>query len=155
MANRKGIPPDVNKIQHREIQSTEFYWDKEHDLVLGSYVVNSSIKKKNNVLLFSAHKLILGTTMDDDKNKAAPYKLHEFTKGGTDVVDQKMGFYTCKFTSRKWSMVAFSYIVDTGRVNSSTLFAVNGNEDHLKHNSFEFGTDIVCGLVGPFSQQRN
>ena len=38
MANRKGIPPDVNKIQHREIQSTEFYWDEEHDLVLGSYV---------------------------------------------------------------------------------------------------------------------
>ena len=38
MANRKGIPPDVNKIQYREIQSTEFYWDEEHDLVLGSYV---------------------------------------------------------------------------------------------------------------------
>ena len=155
MTNRKGIPSDVNEIQHREVQSTEFYWDKEHDLILGSYVVNSSTKKKKNLLLFSAHKPILGTTMDDDKDKAAPYKLHEFIKGGTDIVDQRMGFYTCKFKSRKWSMVAFSYIVDMGCVNSSTLFAVNGIEDPLKQSSFEFGIDIVCSLVGPFIQQRN
>ena len=92
--------------------------------------------------------------MDDDKNTAALYKLYDFTKGGTDIVDQRMGFYTCKFKSSKWSLVAFSYVVDMARVNSSTLFALNGNKDPLKQSSFEFGMDIVCSLVGPFIQQE-
>ena len=36
-----------------------------------------------------------------------------------------MGFYTSKVKSGKWSMVAFSYVLDMARVNSSTLFALN------------------------------
>ena len=52
-------------------------------------------------------------------------------------------------------MITFSYIVDMARVNSSTLFALNGNKDLLKQSSFEFGMDIACSLVGPFIQERN
>ena len=93
--------------------------------------------------------------MDDDENKAVFDKFYEFTKGGTDIVDQRMGFYTCKFKSHKWSMIAFSYIVGMARVNSTTLFSLKRNKDPLKQNSFEFGMDIVYSLVGPFIQQRN
>ena len=89
------------------------------------------------------------------KTKKPFTRSYDFTKGGTDIVDQRMGFYTCKFKSRKWPMVAFSYTVDIARVNSSTLFCLNGNKDSLKQSSFEFGMDIVCSLVGPFIQQRN
>jgi len=32
--------------------------------------------------------------MDDGKKKLAIYKLYDFTKGGTDIVDQCIGFYT-------------------------------------------------------------
>jgi len=32
--------------------------------------------------------------MDDGKEKLAIYKLYDFTKGGTDIVDQCIGFYT-------------------------------------------------------------
>ena len=88
-------------MQHREIQWTEFYWDKEYELVLGSAVISSSTKKKENVLFLSTHKPTLGTTMDDDKDKAALYNFYDFTKGGTDIVYQRIGFYTCKFKSRK------------------------------------------------------
>ena len=84
--------------------------------------------------------------MDDDENKAAFDKFYDFTKGGTDIVDQRMGFYTWKFKSQKWSMVAFSYIVGMARVNSTTLFSLKRNKDPLKQNSFEFGVDIVCSL---------
>ena len=118
MANRKGIPADLKKVEHREALSTEFYWEKEGDLILGSYVVSTSTKKKKNVLMLSTLKPILGTTIDDNKKKAALYKLYDFTKGGTDIVDQRMGFNTCKVKSHKWSMVAFAYILDTARVNS-------------------------------------
>ena len=118
MANRKGIPADLKKVEHREALSTEFYWEKEGDLILGSYVASTSTKKKKNVLMLSTLKPILGTTIDDNKKEAALYKLYDFTKGGTDIVDQRMGFYTCKVKSHKWSMVAFAYILDTARMNS-------------------------------------
>lgn len=65
-----------------------------------------------------------------------PFTSYNFTKSGTDIVDQKMGFYTCKVWSRKWSMVTFSYMVDMARVNSSTLFALNLNKDPLKPSAF-------------------
>ena len=153
MTNRKGIPADLKKVDQREVLSSEFYWH-EH-LVLGSYVVSSSTKKKKNVLMLTTLRPILGTTIDDGKNKPALYKLYDFTKGGTDIVDQRMGFYSCKFKARRWSMTAFAYIVDTARVNASTLFAMNQKKDPLKLNSFEFGMDVVFGLISPFLKQRN
>ena len=70
-------------------------------------------------------------------------------------MDQRIGFYTSKAKSRKWSMVAFSYILDTARVNASTLFALNKKTDPLKQNSFEFGMAIVFSLVGPYIQNRD
>ena len=85
--------------------------------------------------------------MDDDRNKAGLYKLHDFTKGGTNIVDQRMGFYICKFKSRKWSMVAFSYIVNKACMNSSALFALNGNKDPWKQSSSEFGMALYAVLL--------
>ena len=154
MANRKGIPAAIKMVDHREILSTEFYWSDVDNIVLGSYVVSCSTKKKKNVLMLTTLRPILGTTSDDGKNKPALYKLYDFTKGGTDIVDQRMGFYTCKFKARRWSMTALSYIIDTARVNSSTLFAMNKKQDPLKVNTFEFGIDIVFGLVSVFIHQR-
>ena len=34
---------------------------------------------------------ILDATKYDDKKKPAMHKLYNFTKGGTDIVDQRMG----------------------------------------------------------------
>ena len=53
---------------------------------------------------------LLGVTTDENKRKPAILKLYDFTKGGTDVVDQKLGTYTVKSKSRKWTLVAFSYL---------------------------------------------
>ncbi|XP_057293812.1 uncharacterized protein LOC130622372 [Hydractinia symbiolongicarpus] len=135
IANRRGLPKDIKNVDEREVLSTEFYWDDKNDLILGSP--------------------FLSTTIDDGKNKAMLYKLYDFTKGGTDIVDQRMGFDTSKFKSRKWSMVAFAYILDMARVNSSTLFALNNKIDPLKQYSFDFGMSLVFGLVGPFVKQRD
>jgi len=62
--------------------------------VLCSYVVDTATKKKKNVLLLTITKPLLGLIMDDGKEKLAIYKLYDFTKGGTDIVDQCIGFYT-------------------------------------------------------------
>ena len=89
--NRKGIPAEIKDMKNRETLSTEIYWEKEGPLSLASYVVKTSSGKKN-VLLLSTHPQVLGTTKDDNKDKAGSYKLYDFTKGGTDIIDQRMGF---------------------------------------------------------------
>ena len=67
---------------------------------LPSYVVKSSMGKKN-VFILSILELILGTTKDDNCHKLGLYRLCDFTKGGTDIVDQRMGFHTVETKSRK------------------------------------------------------
>ena len=82
------------------------------------------------------------------------YKLYDFTKGGTDIIDQTMGTYTTKSKSQKWSRVAFSYLLETIRVNSSTLFELNKNHDPKLANSFNFSYEFATQLVMPHILRR-
>ena len=82
------------------------------------------------------------------------YKLYDFTKGETDIIDQKMGTYTTKSKSRKWSRVAFSYLLDTIRVISSTLIELTKNHDPKLANSFNFGFELATQLVMPHIVKR-
>ena len=46
--------------------------------------------------MLSTLEPILGTTKYDDYHKLGLYKLYDFIKGGTDIVDQRMGLHTTK-----------------------------------------------------------
>ena len=98
--NRKGIPLAIKDVKDRQPLSSEIYWQQDGPLILSTYVVKTATVKKN-VLLLSTLRPILGTTMDDNRDKLAQYKLYDFTKGGTDIVDQRMGFHTSKPKSRR------------------------------------------------------
>ena len=98
------------------------FWEKNGSRKISSYVVKTS-KGKKSVIVLSTINSIQGVTKDDDKKKPVMYKLYDFTKGGTDIVDQKMSFYSCITKSRKWTLVVFSYLLDAIRVNSATLYA--------------------------------
>ena len=41
--------------------------------------------------------------------KPAIYKLHDFIKGGTDMVDRRIGIYTCGQSLDAGQLAAFSY----------------------------------------------
>ena len=109
--NRVGIPATLKDVTNREINSTEKYWEKYGKRIFTSYVTKTSKGKKNAIVLSTIEPL-LGTTIDDDKCKPAIIKFYNFTKGGTDIIDQKMGYYTAKTMSRRWTMVAFAYLLD-------------------------------------------
>ena len=65
---------------------------------------------KKNVILLSTDPPILDITKEDVKIKLEIYKVHDFTEGGTDIIDQRMGCYTCKPKSRKWTITVFIYL---------------------------------------------
>ena len=66
---------------------------------------------------------------------------------GTDIVDQKIGSYTVKAKSRKWTMVALLYLLDTIKVNACKLFSLNKSLNPKKMNSFDFGYQLAEELV--------
>ena len=82
------------------------------------HTLSKHLKVKKNVIFLSTAPPILGITKDHGKSKLGIYKLYDFTKGGTDIIDQRIGFYTCKLKSRKWTITVFSYVIDMARVNS-------------------------------------
>ena len=96
--NRKGIPVELKVTKGKEELSSEIYWEKSKGkMTLSSYIVNTS-KGTKSVILLSTHEPILRTTKDDNKKKPALFKVYDFTKGGTDVIDQrKRNLHCSKF----------------------------------------------------------
>lgn len=153
--NRRCIPKEINSTANRENYSYKCYWEKENKKIsLHSYVVNTKSSGKKNVLALSSMPPILGITKDDKHKKPAVLKFYDFSKVGTDVIDQRMGSYTVNTKSRRWTMSSFSYILDTIRVNSQTIYSLNNGMDPRKVNSFKFGWELAKELVKPFIELR-
>ena len=106
---RKGV--NVQQIKGtigRDAPSTVIRWEKYEDTPsrgkvsksLTSYVVKTASGKRN-VLVLTTVVPIIGKTKDDGKQKPAIIKFYDYTKGGTDIVDQIMTKYSVKPKSAK------------------------------------------------------
>ena len=154
-ANGKGIPEEVKQVGRRDSNSYEVFWDESGKLVLNSYIVNTKSSGKRNVLLLSTMHPILGTAKDNLRLKPAIYKLYEYTKGGIDIIDSRMNFYSSKAKSRRCTMTAFAYVLDPCRVNASTVIALNQSIEPHDKNSFDFEITLVLQLPRPFVALRS
>ncbi|XP_057296194.1 uncharacterized protein LOC130625144 [Hydractinia symbiolongicarpus] len=84
-----------------EFQST-IHWEKEKgDIALCTYTIEGKSKGKKNVLVLSTMRPIMGITRDDEKHKPSIIKFYDFTKGGTDIIDQKISKHSCKSVTNK------------------------------------------------------
>ena len=154
MTNKKGIPLAIKNVEGREKNSYKIFWEKEEGkLSIHSYTVQNKSKGLKNVVMLSTIPPILGTSKDDQK-KPALYKVYDFSKGGTDIVDQRMESYSTRSNSRRWTLHAFAYMCDTARINAQTLLALNTNADPRKIDSYVFGWYIVNELVKPHLRIR-
>ena len=108
---------------------------------------------KQNVLLLSAVPPLLTTTKDDNKSKPAIYELYDFSKGGANIIEEKMGFYSCKSKSKRWTMNAFSYVLDTCRVNASMIDAINNDLQPRSIKFVDFGFELVMSLIHSYIER--
>ena len=99
--------------------------------------------------------LIPGNTKDDNKHKPAILKLYDFTKGGTDIVDQLNDYHTVRTQSNRWDLVALFYMLDTIRVNAKTVWCLKNKLEIQKTNTFNFGWDLAMSLIRPQLEQRD
>ena len=89
------------------------------------------------------------------KQKPALLKLCDFTKGGTDIVDQLIDYYTTRAASRRWDIIAFYYILDTVRVNARKVLYLSQNQEPSKCNTHQFAWKLASALVKSFMEQRD
>ena len=120
-----------------------------------SYKDNKQKKKLKNVLVLSSVQPLLGITKDDGKKKPAIIKLYDFTKIGTDIVDQRNERGSTKSKSNKWTKVAFSYVLDVSRNNALVVFSKATNVEVKKVNTFEFSMNLVKELITAHIQRRS
>ena len=77
--------------------------------------------------------------------------MYYSSKGETDILHQRMRFYTTKTTCRRWNIAVFSYVLDTAIV--STTFAMN--KVLRKENTSKFLENFSKQMVEPIFCQSS
>ena len=133
-----------------------------HELTKGklcivSYVVNTKSKGKKNILVLCTvpNLATLGITRDDGKMKPAAIKVYDFSKGGTDIVDQRVDSYTSATKSRRWPIKSLSCMLDKTRVNAQSVYCLNtGKNPRSGVDSRRFGWEMAKSLLLPHMKRR-
>ena len=155
LLNRRGLPRQFFSVEGRHNNSYDVAWEcAEKKLSLHSYVANTKSSGRKNVMLLSTATPLMAVTKDDEK-KPAIMKLYDFTKGGTDIVDHRINKYTTNTKSNKWTLSAFSYVLDTARVNAQTIFSLNNKKHPRETMSFNFGMELAKTLIEPNVKRRD
>ena len=103
---RSRIPSELFDTQNREIFSATFHFEKkEKNICLKSCIVKTKSKRNKNVVALSTFRPLHGKTIDDGKQKPQILRFYDFTKGGTDIVDQQNDYYTTRSKSCPWVML--------------------------------------------------
>ena len=110
----------------------------QRDLTLLSFVTKPS---KHVVLLSTLHT---GSQQDkeDLHEIIADYNL---MKVGVDVLDQKIGYYSCKRGTNRWPLAVFNHIVDIAEHNAFILYAKLYPNDYKDRKKFliQLSKDLV------------
>ena len=94
-------------------------------------------------------------TKDDQKSKLQIFKFYDFTKGGTDIVDQMNDYFKSRAKSLRWVMIVLYYMLDTTRVNAKSIWCIKEGIDFNRINSYDFGWDLAKCLATPHLTRRN
>ena len=98
-SNRKGLPTEMKEIKKREENSWMACKIDGSEIIINSYVVKTKSGMRNVLLLTTIEPVHYVT--DNKKKKPYMYKIYDFTKGGIDIPDQRVGTYTCKVKTRE------------------------------------------------------
>ena len=155
-ANRQGIPPQIKTLSEREEFSYQVLWEKgSQDMSLHSYVVKTKSSGPKNILVLATRDVPkVGITKDYRKKKPAIINAYNFTNGGVDIQDQRMGNYSTSSKSKKFTRKVLSYLLDTARVNAQTIYYLIMLLSPRKSNSFDFLLSLAEEMVRPHIESR-
>ena len=141
--DRKGIPPQIQKVDNRNKKSIFFVCGEDDDLMLVSYIDKKNSGKKNMVVLTSMHDKI--KVSKDERRKPQVHLLYDHTKAGVDVVDLLSSHTSTRIKTKRWPMNCLAFILHTTRTNANTILSHN----NIKMTSLEFIYQLAKSLCIP------
>ena len=149
-SNRKEIPPSMQPDRSRPACSSVFGFSSD-GVTMVSYVPKP---RKAVILLSSQHRD--AALMDNDKKKPHIIDYYNQTKAGVDILDKLVRTYSCKRSTRRWTVALFFNIVDIAAVNALILWITkhpdwNQDKSHVRRL---FLRDLGVQLVNRHVQQR-
>ena len=152
---RRGIPKELLDVKDREVHSKTMHYElTEKDLALCTYTTLPKSGSKKNVVVLTTCRPLRGQTKDD-KAKPSVYKLYDFTKVGTDIMDQKVEKFSAKFHTRTWGKVIVSFILDTSRVNAITCHCLATGKDVHRFDPHNTIYDLAMSFLKPYLVAKN
>ena len=114
-SDRAGISKEMKETKSRKSPSILYAYNTDIKSVLPSYVMKTKSGVKNVLVLSSMHRNALTTR--DERKKPHVITFYDRTKGGVDMMDMMAGIHTTRFKSRRWTINALAYVLDTVRTN--------------------------------------
>ena len=155
--NKKGIPKEMFNAAGKEPFSSEIWYEvKESNparIHLTEYTVVNKSKGKRSIVILSTMIPYRGVTKDRRK-KPAIFKLYDFTKGGVDIVDQRMANWSTQIKCTKWTLCIFQFFLDCSRVNGCTLFSTARDENPRLADTKSYLWNLAHRLVLPWLYTR-
>lgn len=148
--NKPEIPIQFLANKGREVLSSEFAFKDYTTLV--SYVPK---KNKAVVLLSTMHH---DKSIDSQSPKKKPEIILQYnkTKGGVDLMDQKVRTYTTKRITKRWPLVLYYNMLDIAALNAEILYSKQHPDYHsgISHKKRLFLKELSLELVKPHMLQR-
>ena len=129
MVNKKEVPAEVKSCTQRELFSSEVFWDEINPKTRLQSFVSTTKSSGKNVLRLNFIKSFIGKTMDGKHEKPTILKLYDFSKDGTDIVDQKTSYYSFNTKTARWPVIVFTNMLNTARVSAQSTFSHNNNRN--------------------------
>lgn len=112
--NKAEIPVIFNSSKNRD--PGDFLYGYQKDLTLLSYVP----KKNKHVLLLSTLHTSHQSIINDLPEMISDYNR---LKVGVDVLDQILGYYSCRRGTRRWPFTVWMHIVDLAAHNAYVIYS--------------------------------
>ena len=118
--------------------------------MLVSWVDKKKSGLKNILMLTTMHDIV--KVFRDERKKPHVMVFYDSTKGGVYGVDLYSSSISTRMKSRRWTMNAFSFSLDTARTNARTL---HNKVLNISTSNFHFTWNIRKALVLPHIQRRH
>lgn len=139
----------------REVLSSDFYFSQHQTLI--SYVPKKG--KAVNILTTQHHDRKVDTSNEKKKPDAIHY--YNQTMGGSDVLDQLVGYYSCRRTTNRWTMRVFHYLMDVVTANTFTLLREMQTAEEMQQRFGKersqrriFREKLAMALMRPHTETR-
>jgi hypothetical protein len=148
--NRREVPKELREVKQKKLYESVFAYTED-----GVQIVSYKAKKNKNVcLLSSQHKS--NKLSEGNKQKPETILYYNSTKGGVDCVDERVGTYSVKYTSKRWHVPVWCNIIDLTCYNAFVLYTSTFPDYHSSksHKRRLFLSDLGMALSQKYRETR-